>query len=317
MPTTDWNWFFSSVAQSAAAIVGIFGAFIITKILANQSAFAEKSRRIQELITFGERIVDASTRLPFVRYHKYDSADELESLTKILENEPDQTPEELYEKLRFSPYIARGEAIETIRKAKSYREHRLEKERQEQAREAEMARSAGLGAAFLRQQSAILAPNFAPHNLHIGPQLTKVRDEIDDLYTDAKHHSKVVGDFHALVTPQPESSTLITSSLTLILTLFFVGVIYPLSFMPLPTNWKPAISFSEIPEFIFSIRGLLLILISALFTTMLAIFFVINIKLKYSERTLQDLAAYKALAKYSQFFANREENVASRRAVEG
>ena len=317
MPTTDWNWFFSSVAQSAAAIVGIFGAFIITKILANQSAFAEKSRRIQELITLGERIVDASTRLSFVWYHKYNSADELESLTKILENEPDQTPEALYEKLRFSPYIARGEAIETIRKVKSYREHRIEKERQEKAREAEMARSAGLGAAFLRQPSAILGPSFASHNLHIGPQLTKVRDEIDDLYTDAKHHSKVVGDFHALVTPQPESSRLITSSLTLILTLFFVGVIYPLSFMPLPTNWKPAISFNEILEFIFSIRGLLLTLISALFTAMLAIFFVINIKLRYSERILQDLAAYKALAKYSQFFANREENVASRRAVEG
>ena len=29
----DWNWFFSSFAQSSAAIVGIFGAFLITKIL--------------------------------------------------------------------------------------------------------------------------------------------------------------------------------------------------------------------------------------------------------------------------------------------
>jgi hypothetical protein len=27
MPTTDWNWFFSSVAQSAAAIVGILKGF--------------------------------------------------------------------------------------------------------------------------------------------------------------------------------------------------------------------------------------------------------------------------------------------------
>jgi len=317
MPTTDWNWFFSSVAQSAAAIVGIFGAFIITKILANQSAFAEKSRRIRELITLGERIVDASTRLPFVWYHKYDCADEIESLAKILENEPDQTPEALYEQLRFSPYIARDEATETIRRAKSNREYRLVEERKERARETAMARSAGLGAAFLRQSTALLGPSFISQNLHLRPQLTKVRDEIDGLYTDAKHHAKVVGDFHALVTPQPESSTLITSSLILILTLFFVGVIYPLSFMPLPTDWKPAISFSEIPEFIFSIRGLLLILVSALFTAMLAIFFAINIKLKYSERTLQDLAAYKTLAKYSQFFANREENAAFRRAVEG
>ncbi|MCH7733340.1 MAG: hypothetical protein IIB44_12675 [Candidatus Marinimicrobia bacterium] len=34
---TDWNWFFSALAQSAAAIVGIFAAFIITKIVNNQS----------------------------------------------------------------------------------------------------------------------------------------------------------------------------------------------------------------------------------------------------------------------------------------
>jgi len=35
----DWNWFFSSLSQSSAAIVGIFGAFIITKILSNNSNF--------------------------------------------------------------------------------------------------------------------------------------------------------------------------------------------------------------------------------------------------------------------------------------
>ena len=85
MPTTDWNWFFSSVAQSAAAIVGIFGAFIVTKILANQSAYAEKSRRIQELITLGEKLVDATNRLSFEWYHKHDSAREIEDLEKLLE----------------------------------------------------------------------------------------------------------------------------------------------------------------------------------------------------------------------------------------
>lgn len=131
MPTTDWNWFFSSVAQSAAAIVGIFGAFIVTKILANQSAFAEKSRRIQELITLGEKIADATSRLSFDWYHRHDSASEIENLERLLEKDDKESPETLYEKLRFSPYIAKADAIETIARVKSYREDRLKRERED------------------------------------------------------------------------------------------------------------------------------------------------------------------------------------------
>ena len=43
----DWNWFFSSVAQSAAAIVGILAAFIITKILNSQT---EYNHNLNEII---------------------------------------------------------------------------------------------------------------------------------------------------------------------------------------------------------------------------------------------------------------------------
>lgn len=157
MPTTDWNWFFSSVAQSAAAIVGIFGAFIVTKILANQSAFAEKSLRIQELITLGQKIADASSRLSFDWYHRNDSASELEDLEKLLEKDDTQTPEELYEKLRFSPYIARADAIETITRAKSLREQRLEREREESRRQLEQARQFGISA---------LARTMTPNSIH-------------------------------------------------------------------------------------------------------------------------------------------------------
>lgn len=114
MPTTDWNWFFfSSVAQSAAAIVGNFslGAFIVTKILANQSAYAEKSRRMQELITLGEKLVDATSRLAFEWIHKHDSASEIEDLEKLLEKDETEEPESLYEEPCFSPYIAKAETI--------------------------------------------------------------------------------------------------------------------------------------------------------------------------------------------------------------
>ena len=318
MPTTDWNWFFSSVAQSAAAIVGIFGAFIVTKILANQSAFAEKSRRAQELITLGERISDASGRLSFDWYHRHDIASELEDLEKLLEKDAQLEPEALYAKLHFSPYIAKSDAIATIGRFKALRKDRLMREQEEARRQAEQARSAGLGAAFARTiDTSILRGGNSPLNQHIQPQLSRERDEIDALFSEAKHHARVATDFHALVEVHPESSRLITASLVLVLTLFFTGVIYPLSFMPLPTDWKPAISLSEVPNFILSLRGALLGLLSTLFTAMLTMFFVINIRMKYPQSLLAQLEQFKHLGKYSKYFANREENAKQRRAAEG
>lgn len=315
MPTTDWNWFFSSVAQSAAAIVGIFGAFIVTKILANQSAYAEKNRRMQELITFGEKLVDATSRLAFDWYHKHDSASEIEDLEKLLEKDETEEPESLYEKLRFSPYIAKADAIQTIARVKSYREERLQREREESRRQMEQARKLGMTSAFAMHASSDLLRGLNSSRHLLQPQLTKEREEIDEMYTEVKHHARVVSDFHALVVSHPESSALITASLILILTLFFAGVIYPLSFMPLPTNWKPSLSFSEIPNFIFSLRGALLAVVSTLFSTMLAMFFILNIRMCYPQAVLEQLEQYKHLSKYSKYFANRAENVAQRNAA--
>jgi hypothetical protein len=149
MPTTDWNWFFSSIAQSAAAIVGIFGAFIITKILGSQAAFAEKSRRMQELISLGEKLRDASSHLPFECYHSHDSAQEVESLEELLEKDDSLAPEVLYKKLRFSPYIAKEDAIQTISRVKSNREARLQREREEALRQQHQPKTFGLSSALL------------------------------------------------------------------------------------------------------------------------------------------------------------------------
>ena len=288
MPTTDWNWFFSSVAQSAAAIVGIFGAFIVTKILANQTAYAEKSRRIQELITLGEKLVDATNRLSFEWYHKHDSASEIEDLEKLLEKDESEDPESLYEKLRFSPYIAKADALQTISRVKSYREERLQREREESRRQMEQVRQVGIGSTFAMPARSNFISGLNP-SLHLQPQLSKEREEIDEMYTEVKHHARVVSDFHSLVVSHPESSALITASLVLILTLFFAGVICPLSFMPLPTDWKPSLSFSEIPNFIFSLREALLAVVSILFSTMLAMFFVLNIRMRYPQALLEQL----------------------------
>jgi hypothetical protein len=267
------------------------------------------------LITFGQKLTDASGRLSFDWYHRNDSADELEKLESLLEKDDNQTPEALYEKLHFSPYIARADVIATIAKAKSLREERLQREREEIQRQLEQARSRGFSAIATTMSSDLLRGINSPR-LYMGPQLEKEREEIDSLYTEAKHHARVVSDFYAIVSLNPESSPVITTSLILILTLFFTGVIYPLSFMPLPTDWKPALSLAEVPAFIFSLRGALLGCVSLLFTAMLAMFFVMNIRLKYPAAMLECLEKFKHLSEFSQYFANREANAAHHTAIE-
>ena len=47
----DWNVFFSTVSQTSGAIVGIFAAFLITKIVANQSEYSKNIDKAAEAIT--------------------------------------------------------------------------------------------------------------------------------------------------------------------------------------------------------------------------------------------------------------------------
>lgn len=304
--TTDWNWFFTSLAQSTAAIVGIFAAFIVTKILTNQSTFAERNIQILDLIATGQKIADASKRLPFGSYHRYNIDIEL---NKLLEEDDNRSPEALYDHLNFSPYIAKSHAIQLINTKINEIKLKRQLEIEKHAKGKEFLHKHGVDGdapselGCLKRNSNILQ---SPYE-----ELKNKLERIDNLYDEAKHHARLVSNFHAIVVQNPESSKVITISLILILVLFFVGVIYPLSFMPLPMNWNPVTpSLEEITTFICSLRGVLLSTVSLLFTTMLIIFFWMNIRSKYHVAILKRLEKYKYLSEYSFHFANREANAA-------
>src|SRR5437868_3311932 len=97
----DWNWFFSSLSQSMAAVVGIFSAFIITKVVNNQNEFAKKNSRLQELLTLTEKHQESITN----RYIKWFSARQLKKsldlLNEELEGSERKTAEEYYAHIKF------------------------------------------------------------------------------------------------------------------------------------------------------------------------------------------------------------------------
>lgn len=127
----DWNWFFSALAQSTAAIVGIFAAFIITKIINNQSDFKKKCSELNALLADCHNLVDKANNRYFEWYNKHTRDGELERINQfILENDSDD-PAFYYDELTFSEYDHKTTILEIIAsKIMEFRTHNIHPESQ-------------------------------------------------------------------------------------------------------------------------------------------------------------------------------------------
>ncbi len=73
----DWNWFFSSFCQSAAALIGIIGAFIISRLLGLSEKINSTSSQLYNLIIESNKILANISNRNFEWYNrtiiKYDN----------------------------------------------------------------------------------------------------------------------------------------------------------------------------------------------------------------------------------------------------
>jgi hypothetical protein len=284
----DWNWFFSSLAQSSAAVVGIFCAFIFTKIINNQTEFGRKRARIAELERQATRLVEEAENRYFNWYNNRTERMELDSLRGLLEREElaeFSEPAHYYDELAFSPYQLRQEVEETIR----------------QVIEAEPAR---------RSRPTRPIPEIPLHAMvpNLQMQLQAEREAIDHLLVEVREHIRAIEDHLASLRSNPESSPLIAFSIPASLALFYLGVIYPLSFLPVLPGAPIVISISAVQPFIKSIQGVVLSGISVIFTVVMAVFFVINLRLRFRREEIDRLTVFTQLSRYSPHFDAFERN---------
>jgi hypothetical protein len=323
----DWNWFFSSLSQSSAAIVGIFGAFIITKVLSNQAAFQEKLGRFKSLETSAARLVESADNLHFRWYIRLTTGRALSDAEDLLDKDEALKPESLYEELNFSSFLARHEALTELQALK---------ERREQARQAEVERLQEIARQqqqFLRKPAgrlgafpgigsvagamAIPVPQkFPPLGAlnHPYAELQKELEAINALEVEIRHHMRTVTDFLATVSPNPESSRAISAALLMVAALFLLGVVYPLSFMPTPAVWTPELELQGFWSRVFSLRGGLLIVVSSIFTAALAMFAFMNKRMRYPAEQISALEKFTDIATYSEFYAVAQQNRSVTRA---
>lgn len=138
--------------------------------------------------------------------------------------------------------------------------------------------------------------------------IEKERDAIDALEVEIRHHMRTVSDFLETISSNPESSVAITWALVMVAALFLIGVIYPLSFLPTPISWTPAVSLRGFWAHAFSLRGLLLTIVSSIFLAALTMFAVMNRRLRYPPDEVRSLDEFTCIETYSKYYAIAEDN---------
>ena len=297
----DWNVFFSTVSQTSGAIVGIFAAFLITKIVANQTEFNKLSEKLSDFILKSKALEHESTIRYFSWYNKRMAEGEIDEIDYLYnKNDEILDASEYYEKLNFSPFQSKSDIYSLI-EGKITELKAIKKAEEERVR-SELDRL-GTGFAVLRQK-----PIHIPNLSHLDNETTEERELIDNLMVRVTQQCNANSDLLCSLKQESESSILITISIIAVVLLFFAGVIYPLSFLPLKIDHEIVLSLGAFWDILFSLKGALLSLISFIFISLLGVFLGINVKLKHEPKKLIELEKYCGLPAYSEYFRNYEEN---------
>lgn len=282
----DWNWFFSSVAQSVAAIVGIFAAFIITKIINNQQQYHQYLSLMDEYMNDISKFKSLVDNINIHWYNKKIKEKELNKLRAKLKNEKTfLSSEEYLADLDLSIYETDDIDIQEIKQIMvTVSEENFRKQN--------------------NQNNPLIMEDFTSLSLQpkINDDLNEIESSINELITSINYHIGKISILLGKIKNDFTSSKLIMCSIFAALFLFFMGVICPLCFLPSSTNVQPQFSFEYFFRDLFSFKGFILLIVSIIFSSIMLSFYVINRNLKYPPDKINALNKYLLLSNYSKYF---------------
>ncbi|MCB5266484.1 MAG: hypothetical protein PHU99_08035 [Candidatus Cloacimonetes bacterium] len=85
----DWNWFFSSLAQSGAALIGIIGAFLISRVLSEKDLSNRILYEFRDIAFKRTNVLNDIDNIPFVWYNRNTILQSQEFWDKLLQLESD------------------------------------------------------------------------------------------------------------------------------------------------------------------------------------------------------------------------------------
>jgi len=282
----DWNWLYSSVAQSIASLAGVLGAFLISRVLSSEAGFARNRARTRELLRQGARLADSAKARDFEFYNRRSIEGGLEDIASHVRNgEGLLKPREFYDEYGFSPYVPRAEVLEQIANV-------VAEELEEKSR--------GAQDAF----------NFVPglvnpaYRVAARQNLSVEREAISQLVVEVKDHVRQVDEHLAVVSAQPDRSLITRVALVSVVLMFLVGVVVPLSLLPVLTSTDvvPA------PVYYYGLRAAVLGAATLVFLGLLSILAAMNERFVHPADELDSLRRQLDLSTYSLYLQVRVEN---------
>ena len=282
----DWNWFFSSVAQSVAALVGVIGAFLISRILNNEGAYARNRARTRELLRRSDELTDRVRTRYFHWYNERSLVSSLQSVTYALRKEDSLRPaEEYYDEFHFSPYIPGEEVLAAIRERISSEEDRRK-----------------------RSRNTLQLPEIDPGLLSSARERLEDEGEaIAQVVLAIKAHLREVAEHLESIEKHPERSRVVRITLAVILALFAIGVVYPLTLLPVAQDGLPAPSLSAFSDHL-STKALILWAASVLFAGLVVFLGILNERLTHPVEDLVSLRNRLEVESYSEYLRIRVDN---------
>lgn len=279
----DWNWFFAAFAQCAAALIGIIGAFIISKLLNESSRQEEFDGRAKDFFIEFDNTFNRIYYLNFEWYDKTRIKYSSDIKKAIESNEFDGlSDQEIHEKLinDIEPGL-NGTPI-CVQELK--------------ARQKQIRIDAGSTFPVFQQ--------FAPEG--IWDDLNEEKDKINALKVESITLTHKFNRLKAENSGAKNNLNTIKNTIWILIVGFLLTVIYPLSFMPLPVDATPSVTFDMeiIYSSIFSLRGLFLFLLSIVVIGIFTYFLIVtrNLRVKYKALDEQLKPDFGELKEYSPYF---------------
>lgn len=209
----DWNWFYSTISQSTAALVGVFGAFLISYLISLRQNYKTTKRDIGEFNRIIEKKWEEikSKEKNFDWYNKIMSAEYLNLIGNQIFNGADVKSEvEYYNVEKFSKFESKFESIKRIND--EVRKVLEMKERRE---------NGGGGRSIYPSFKSVTTD-----------QQRKFKEEIIEIFREFKFKLKPEEELQSRIDDVKYTNKLIKRSIWVMVLLFVVGIIYPISLLP-------------------------------------------------------------------------------------
>lgn len=291
MDNMDWNSFFSAFSQSAAAIIGIIAAFLISRILGENEKLERQTDAIDRLVIKYNHLKSKAAIRSFEWYDRR-QIEYSSKLTKAIEKEEfaglskEQRLEKLYEVL---PILYRTPACE---------------EELDKRLKAMEPINFLIGSNSYKQASyhMVIAPN------GLWDNLSEEREMIDQIEIESRtlisKFKKLESGLHAT----RKNLVPLKNAIYLQSVAFLLTVVYPLHFMPMVANSQPQVGLSVpiIATTLFSFKGVFLLLLCLVVLGIFGYFLHVIVKLQraYDQAENSLLPEYTDVTKYSKYFRN-------------